>query len=443
MDIEVKNFGTIQDAHVHIGGLTVITGENDTGKSTVGKILFSIVKAIARYEYDLEEDKDDRLLSIAESLYFSIIRRNINVSTHTKIRDLFHPKKLVSQIKMDTHATLAECYSTLSQMLDNDELTDNSFSGASNELEKMRSIIEEPDDKVSAMNRAISKAFFSEFRGEIVPKGQFEALKPSVVVNDGASPLIKINWVSDTKFKFDFDDELGYSDATYVESPAIMQFHNLTQMSKTLFELKSVTGGRATVPLHIKDLSNKLSDSIYNLYAYNDLFHDQAEDIHSQVSARIGHAFNGEISYDNEKFDFLLNREGYVISSSNIASGVKSLGILDMIIKGGHAEDNNLLILDEPEVNLHPKWQVLYCELICELVRSGLDIIITTHSPYIIDSLKHFSDKARVENSFYLAMKNSNDSLTTFIDITDNVSYAIDLLAEPLHDLNKDDFDDF
>lgn len=443
MDIQVKNFGTIQDANVHIGGLTVITGENDTGKSTVGKILFSIVKAIARYEYDLEEDKDDRLLSIAENLYFTIIRRTINLSTNTHIRDLFHPKKFIAQIKIDLNSALDERYNVLSDMLENKNISPVMFAGASTELERLRAIVEEPDDKLSAMTRAISKAFFSEFRGEIVPKGQIEPLRPAVIVNDGASPLIRIDWVNDAKFKFDFQDELGYSDATYVESPAIMQFHNLTQMSKTLFELKTASAGRGTVPLHIKDLSNKLSDSIYNLYAFNDLFDESYEDVHSKVSGRISAAFNGEISYDSEKLDFLLNRDGYVVSSSNIASGVKSLGILDMLLKGGHAEDNNLLILDEPEVNLHPKWQVLYCELICELVRAGVDIIITTHSPYVIDALKHFSDKMKVENNFYLAIRYPEETLTSFLNITDDVSYAIDLLAEPLHSLNKDEFDDF
>lgn len=443
MDIEVKNFGTIADAHVHIGGLTVITGENDTGKSTVGKILFSIVKAIARYEFDLEEDKDARLLSLTENLYFSIIRRSINLTANSVVRDLFHPKKFISQLKLDPGAALHERYNTLNELLKDSSISNLMYSGASNKLEEIRQIIEEPDDELSVMNRAIGKAFYSEFRGEIVPKGMLDPLKPVVKVNDGATPLISINWVSDTKFKFEFGDELGYSDATYVESPAIIQYHNLAQMSKTLFEFKEGMTGRATVPLHIKDLSNKLSDSIYNLYVFNNLFEDVESDLHSQISARINAAFGGEISYDNEKYDFLLTRDNYSVASSNVASGVKSLGILDMLLKGGHAEDNNLLILDEPEVNLHPKWQVLYCELICDLVYAGVDVIITTHSPYVIDALKHFADKKRIEHSFYLATKYPNDKLTTFVNITDDISHAIDLLAEPLRVLNKDDFDDF
>lgn len=442
MDIEVKNFGTIADAHVHIGGLTVITGENDTGKSTIGKILFSIVKAIARYEFDLEEDKDARLLSLAEILYFSIIRRTINITANPLVRDLFHPKKFIAHIKVDPISALSERYAVLNDLLDQNSISELMYSSASSKLEEMRQLIEEPDDRLSVMNRAIGKAFFSEFRGEIVPRGIVDSLKPVVRVKDGATPLIAINWVSDTKFKFDFNDELGYSDATYVESPAIIQYHNLAQMSKTLFEIKEGVNGRATVPLHIKDLSNKLSDSIYNLYAFNDLF-DIEPDVHSSISSRINNAFDGEITYDSEKYDFLLKRESYTVSSSNVASGVKSLGILDMLLKGGHAETNQLLILDEPEVNLHPKWQVLYCELICDLVYSGVDVIITTHSPYVIDALKHYAEKKRIENSFYLATKYPGEQLTSFINITDDISHAIDLLAEPLRVLSKDDYDDF
>ncbi|HFO2891335.1 TPA: AAA family ATPase, partial [Escherichia coli] len=64
MRVKVNNFGTISQADVSIGGLTVITGENDTGKSTIGKILFSMVKAISRYEEDLEEDKEVQVTSL-------------------------------------------------------------------------------------------------------------------------------------------------------------------------------------------------------------------------------------------------------------------------------------------------------------------------------------------------------------------------------------------
>ena len=47
MKLHLKNNGKIKEADVEIGGLTVLAGENDTGKSTVGKVLFSIIKGMA------------------------------------------------------------------------------------------------------------------------------------------------------------------------------------------------------------------------------------------------------------------------------------------------------------------------------------------------------------------------------------------------------------
>jgi len=44
MTLELKNIGMIKEANVKIDGLTVIAGENDTGKSTVGKRLQSYIR---------------------------------------------------------------------------------------------------------------------------------------------------------------------------------------------------------------------------------------------------------------------------------------------------------------------------------------------------------------------------------------------------------------
>ena len=42
MKLVLKNIGKVQNATVEINGITVIAGENDTGKSTVGKARFSV-----------------------------------------------------------------------------------------------------------------------------------------------------------------------------------------------------------------------------------------------------------------------------------------------------------------------------------------------------------------------------------------------------------------
>ncbi|MBN2826159.1 MAG: hypothetical protein JXQ76_12590, partial [Campylobacterales bacterium] len=44
MILELQNIGMIKEAKVNIDGLTVIAGENDTGKSTVGKTLYYAIR---------------------------------------------------------------------------------------------------------------------------------------------------------------------------------------------------------------------------------------------------------------------------------------------------------------------------------------------------------------------------------------------------------------
>ena len=76
MNIKIENVGIIKHADVKLNGLTVIAGENDSGKSTVGKLIFSIVKAVNQYEQILNEDKRDKVKRMIEDIY--VLMRNID-----------------------------------------------------------------------------------------------------------------------------------------------------------------------------------------------------------------------------------------------------------------------------------------------------------------------------------------------------------------------------
>ncbi|HCT1664997.1 TPA: AAA family ATPase [Enterobacter hormaechei] len=442
MRIKVDNFGTISQADVHIGGLTVITGENDTGKSTIGKLLFSMIKAISRYEEDLEEDKEDRITNIVDKIYFNL-RRRISITENPELRDIFNPRKFYPLLKLDAYKTITERRNYIDRFTHLGIIPQLLSESISHDLNRILEIFEEPEDEISAINRALRKAFYSEFKGEIIQKGHETPVKASLEVSDGASNLIDIKWTRDGIYHFVYSDGLGYGDATYVDSPSVMQFHNLVRIAKTLYD-NNTEPGRPSVPFHLKDLSAKLSDSAYSLFEHADLFPEGSFLSDSaKISSMINNAVGGYISFDPEASDFFLEKQGIKISSGNIASGIKSLGILDMLLKSGAASVNSLLIIDEPEVNLHPKWQVLYSELICELVNSGVDVLITTHSPYILDALKHYAEKSSIENHFYLTEKFPGELYSYFLDITENVSYAINLLAAPLRELNQEYLDDF
>lgn len=57
MRLNIKNFAKIKDADIIIDGITVIAGENNTGKSTVGKVLFSLFNSLQDIDNKILDDR--------------------------------------------------------------------------------------------------------------------------------------------------------------------------------------------------------------------------------------------------------------------------------------------------------------------------------------------------------------------------------------------------
>lgn len=79
-------------------------------------------------------------------------------------------------------------------------------------------------------------------------------------------------------------------------------------------------------------------------------------------------------------------------------------------------EDNSLILIDEPEISLHPEWQEKYITLLIETFKKyrNCHFIIATHSPQLISKLS-------TENCYILKMdnkelKNAKDYANNSID---------------------------
>ncbi len=73
---------------------------------------------------------------------------------------------------------------------------------------------------------------------------------------------------------------------------------------------------------------------------------------------------------------------------------------------------------------------------IVELVKNGVKIVVNSHSPYMIDALKYYADEYKINNNFYLAHKNE-DETSSMIDVTMDISPIFEALTEPLRELRK------
>lgn len=66
MQIRLENIGIIKDSTIVLDGLTVITGKNNSGKTTVGKTLYAILDAVCNLQ---QKAKNDRRYYIRKQLY--------------------------------------------------------------------------------------------------------------------------------------------------------------------------------------------------------------------------------------------------------------------------------------------------------------------------------------------------------------------------------------
>lgn len=81
------------------------------------------------------------------------------------------------------------------------------------------------------------------------------------------------------------------------------------------------------------------------------------------------------------------------IHAVNVSTGLKSLALLEYALRIGAIERGDILVLDEPEINLHPEWQLEYAKAIVELQKNyGIRFIITSHSPFFIRSIECYTD---------------------------------------------------
>jgi len=398
MELQLKNIGMITEANVKIDGLTVIAGENDTGKSTVGKITFCIIKAISRYKEDFNESKIYKIEELLEKIFF-FIRPNLDFDdSHDEI--FYEELKNILSINfylkyIDNHEYYIELLKEKLTDLKQDDVRTRDM--VKKLLDELEYIIKTPENINISIENALNKVFRSEFNSSIVSFGKdigyIRLVENNLTLLDLKIENDKVYLVSDC-------EPISINEVTFIETPFILNNHDLLIRSKTGLDITKRSSRRLGVPyttLHTKDLFDKLKDNGLGFWLDRE-FEDK-------IQNEISNIINGKVEYDIDEKDFVYIKNNQKISIKNTATGIKSFGIIQMLLENGFIDTNTLLILDEPEIHIHPKWQLKYAQLISLLVDNGVPVIITSHSPYMIEALKRYSDKEEQEEktNFYLA----------------------------------------
>jgi energy-coupling factor transporter ATP-binding protein EcfA2 len=74
-------------------------------------------------------------------------------------------------------------------------------------------------------------------------------------------------------------------------------------------------------------------------------------------------------------------------------------------------ERGDVLIIEEPESHLHPEMQVEFTRFLASVVRSGVRIIMTTHSEWVLEELANLVQASQLSESERISINGSDIAL--------------------------------
>jgi len=87
-----------------------------------------------------------------------------------------------------------------------------------------------------------------------------------------------------------------------------------------------------------------------------------------------------------------------------------------MLIERNLITKHSVLILEEPEVHLHPSLRFKLVDLLKDLANAGVYVVISTHSPEIVRYVEYLinTKKMDINNCSFLHLKLNEKTLTSY-----------------------------
>ncbi|MFA5479086.1 MAG: AAA family ATPase [Candidatus Muiribacteriota bacterium] len=415
MELKIENFGLIKEANIKLNGGTILCGVNSMGKSTVGKIVFSLIKAMYKYEEELGENKFTKIKPLVDELYYE------SRKYYGRINNSYFPPDIFRYLeKLNDNNDWEEYFNTLKKNISND--------GFKNKAEKiLNQIIKEithEEQKSDKIKNALRKIFYSEFSNEGIKNKNCK-----ICFKDNKSVFDIFFNDNNFETKIENEKDFGLIDATLIDTPMILNFSKVIEFSQSIFEIDSKNPERILKILNRPDIMHHYKDLISKLTIDAPIENDYSREIQNITGYKL--------VYDSKKHNFLIEskKSEDKFNIINAASGIRAFGILERLLSLGIINENNLVIIDEPESHLHPEWQLKYVNLITKLIDKNIKFLISTHSPYIIEAFQVYGEENKIKNKldFYYAEENKNNVL--FKNVTKNIEKIYEKFAAPYKEL--------
>ena len=407
MLFEINNIGKIRKAKIEMKGITVIAGDNNTGKSTYGKVLYCMFNAFCNANAAIHRE---RMRNI-EDFIFSFFRPYPRSGNQLK--------NLLNNI-IDHQSSSEEIRALLEGAI-NDKILivyrpkNNAIETLVEWIMRSSKVTDEQIQKT-----ILTRSLQSEFGNQINHVNHTEETGKISLTIDGDTLYSSIK----NNECIDFSDNAGIiNNVFYIDTPFI-----LDEIGENGYFLDNGNGHRE----HLRKSLSKLPD---NIGAVDEILAKQQL---QRILFNIRNVVSGEFEQIEGDWRFQENGLNTPLGMFNLSTGMKPFLIIKRLLEAGEIKEHSILVFDEPEIHLHPEWQLKYAELLVLLQKEyDLSILLTTHSPYFLNAIEVYSKRNDISARCNYYLTDTQDDVCSIEEVTENIDLVYQKLARPFQELEN------
>ena len=429
--LKIKSTGPINEANIDIKKINIVGGVNGSGKTTVAKLFYCFFKLLSdKKDYHLHKRFVDMVNIYNENfnrLNIQFVNQNFQYddSFEDVLNEFLLSKNLFLEHELDKEffpkdLSYEEGYEHFFGEFDSliRKLTDESFGSDINILYDLMS--KESLENLWECDFVFEWGSFKFVGNNYLNESKFDCHEhiPDVFYIDTGSifDLARPNFIPEhtLHIRDTLDEEAEWWKNLYNYAP------------KDLIEYVQYDGDILEdyddrLPHHLKkELRKLMRDPESNLPTKN-----------KEILSKIENIIQGKYLSRDTSFCFAKSINSKIISTSQLdgtPSGIKQIGIIQLLLLKGKLKNGSYLIIDEPEVNLHPNWQFKFAEILVLLVKElDINLYINSHSPLFIESMDAFIEFYDMQNevNYYLSEESEKYDKYNFNKVNSDELYKI------------------
>lgn len=392
VEVTINKFKAVNKADIQLNGITVLSGVNSSGKSTISKLLYYTFKYANEFETivkEIVEEKLDNIDGLAFRLSYESQALGDENNELRKIFSIYRSTEISLERKEEA---LLKLLQKSRDVLNLQSQEDSGRFSRKRYIQILKNLLNTKEDKSldDLFDEVIAqiKDLFDRAK-KLNENRDYEVFRHFLENQIGAS----IDSVCINEYGYPF---VG----TDVKTIPIMEY-----IQQVIY---------VDTPVIVGADSELATDYWYDLDSFLQKKPATSKKAFNEIMESI---IRGKASYDEDTIrTYRYHRmDGKVFNLFDSATGIKSFSILQMLLNNGSINKNTLLIIDEPEAHLHPQWIVEYARLIVLMHKHiGTKFFLASHSTDFVSAIKYIATKENCLESlsYYLSEEDKDNPYT-------------------------------